>query len=232
MKILDVGKGWIAVDKPVGVASHATDQAEDDALTLLQDKLESDSLLAKSTEWDGFVSCAHRLDRETSGVLLIATRKEAATPLQNAFAPQDKSSKKIYAAILRGTGLPNEGRWAYPITDKSEGRDQPQGKAQARKDAETIFRLVRESQYVSEIEIDLRTGRQHQIRKHAAIAKHAVVGDGRYGEKKYNLMIDKRYGTDRMLLHAKRLELVAPGFSIRVEAPIPREFDSFFGDSK
>jgi 23S rRNA-/tRNA-specific pseudouridylate synthase len=229
MKVLGVGSGWIGFDKPCGIASHATDRAEDDALLLAKRLLESESDLARKSGWDGFVSCAHRLDRETSGVLLVVTRKSCATELQEAFAPEKKATQKFYRAILRGRLKENSGTWAYPISDKSEGRDQPQGKSADRKAAETLFKVTQSGEHLTEVEIELRTGRQHQIRKHAALAGHAVVGDLRYSDKKYVAMIARRFNVERLFLHAEKLELMSSEFKIQLNAPLPKEFSILFG---
>jgi len=226
--ILDSGKGWIAIDKPTGLPSHATNQEEDDALAMIRRELKNNPNLADKSGWNGFETCVHRLDRETSGVLLIAVDRSTASVLQSAFG-ESRTVSKTYRAVLRGKLSEKEGQWRYAISDKSEGRTNPQGKAEDRKPSETRFKVSRANNYFTEIEVDLLTGRQHQIRKHSAISKHAVVGDARYGDKKYNEMIFSRYGFSRMLLHAEKLMLQTGEFNISITAKLPREFDLTFG---
>ncbi|MNL61460.1 tRNA pseudouridine synthase C [compost metagenome] len=87
-----------------------------------------------------------------------------------------------------------------------------------------MVRVIESNKYFSLVEVRLLTGRQHQIRKHAALAKHAIVGDTRYGDGKYNDKMAEVYGTDRMFLHAFRLTLDVGGRKKTFETQIPREF--------
>lgn len=145
----------------------------------------------------------NRLDQETSGLMLIAKKPE----LHGELAEALDHGKKIYRALLRSPWKSSESElvWESPISDKAEGRLNPQGKAADRVAAGTAVKIVRTNQYFTEVTAELLTGRQHQIRKHAAIAKHPIVGDKRYNEEKYNKNIEKFYGNKRMLLHAERL---------------------------
>ncbi|MES2963657.1 MAG: RNA pseudouridine synthase [Bdellovibrionota bacterium] len=222
--ILTAGPGWLAVNKPAGLSVH--NDPSGDALSLAKYCLEQDEELGRVTSFDS-LSPAHRLDKETSGVLIFATTRASASLLQQTFAEADTRAKKIYRAVVKGA-IESEGRWTSPITDKAEGRENPAGKSAERKPSDTRFRVVKSNTYLTELEIDLATGRQHQIRKHAALAKHPVVGDRRYGDPKHAKMIEMKLGVGRMLLHALSLELTAGSLRIEAEAPRPREFDRVF----
>lgn len=147
----------------------------------------------------------NRLDFETSGLVIVAQNQNLHEPLQSSL---HKGQKK-YRALLRGALPIEKGEkvtWNWPISDKAEGRRNPQGDKKNLKEAETEVILVRKNKFFSEVEIILKTGRQHQIRKHSALAKHPIVGDNRYNEDKYNSKIAEMYQETRMQLEAESLE--------------------------
>jgi 23S rRNA-/tRNA-specific pseudouridylate synthase len=120
------------------------------------------------------------------------------------------------------------GHWNWPISDKSEGRKSPQGATADRKPSSTLFRVTRDNSFFSDLELILETGRQHQIRKHAALASHPVAGDERYGDLRGPKTLKRLFAIDRMLLHAWRIELSFAGQKIEIEAPLPAEFSRVF----
>jgi RluA family pseudouridine synthase len=230
LTFIGCGLGWLAIDKPSGMSVHNDPEGRADALSVVLNLIENHQDLKLATNWEGrrFPPAAvHRLDRDTSGVLLFATTKAAATELQQAF--ENRVTKKVYRAILRGKIAQPEDTaediaWTFPLSDRAEGRATPQGNPRDRVTCETKFRVLRANDFLSEIEADLMTGRQHQIRRHAVLAKHPVVGDRRYGDPKYLKTIERRFGFSRLMLHACRLELPYQKQTLRVEAPIPEEF--------
>ena len=221
LPILAQGTSWIVINKPVGVSVHNDPQ---DVCALLRQQLKP------GTFEDLFL--VHRLDKETSGVLILALNSKAAKELAEQF--QSKTCEKIYTAILRGTLKISDKTssewesWTKPISDKAEGRKNPQGASKDRISARTDYRLIKSSQYLSMIEVKLFTGRQHQIRKHSAMDNHSIVGDSRYGDSKYNSRMSDIYGTDRMFLHARSLKIFIEGSEHLFEAPIPKEFFKVF----
>ena len=210
LKILQESADWLAIDKPPGLSVH-NDKVN--VLTLLQQIKRNPNLSFHAV---------HRLDAETSGVLLVAKDAEVAAKLAEEM--QKDSCHKTYQAILRGEMKDDEARWDWKLSDKAEGRKNPQGLSRDRKDCETLVRVVEKTKYFSLVECEILTGRQHQIRKHAALAKHAIVGDKRYNEPKYNERIAGLYGTDRMFLHAAELRLRIAGREVVLAAPLPSEF--------
>ena len=140
-----------------------------------------------------------------------------------------ENGHKIYRALLRSpwktkTGpKPDQTIWSWPISDKAEGRVNPQGKSADRVNAETKVSVIRSNQYFTEIHAEILTGRQHQIRKHAALANHPIVGDKRYNEEKYNKNIEKFYENMRMLLHAEKLAFTFEGKDYKYEEKINLE---------
>lgn len=214
LAIVFQGHDWLIINKPAGVSVH---NDIGDVRTLLKKQLPPGSFED--------IYPVHRLDKETSGLLLLATQAKTAAALAEQF--QNHKTEKIYFAILRGT-LPVADQWlewSMPLSDKAEGRRNPQGMTRDRVEAKTRYRVVKSNKYFSLIEVELLTGRQHQIRKHAVLAKHQIVGDTRYGDAKYNARIAEMYKTNRMFLHAARLSLEIEGKLHTFEAPLPPEFD-------
>ena len=219
-EILAEGPDWLAIHKPAGVSVHNDPQ---DVLHLLKKQLTA----AKYQN----MHLAHRLDKETSGVLLLALNPARAKDLAEIF--QRRDCVKIYHAILRGPLPVSETwqTWSWPLTDKAEGRQNPQGVSKDRVEAQTKYRVVKASKFLSLIEVELLTGRQHQIRKHAAIAKHPIVGDNRYNEAKYNARMADLYGNNRMFLHASSLSFMLDNKKVELHAPLPTEFNNVFTEN-
>lgn len=212
LPIVAQGPHWLIVDKPAGISVH---NEENDVLHLLHRQL---SLPLNK------LHLAHRLDKETSGLLLIATDTAMAGPLAEQF--QNRATEKIYYAVLRGALPVSETwqEWNQPLSDKAEGRKNPQGLSKDRLPSQTQYRVLESNKYFSLVELRLLTGRQHQIRKHTVLAKHAIIGDGRYGDPKYNERMADLYKTSRMFLHATRLTININGEVRTFEAPLPEEF--------
>ena len=204
IEIIEETADWIAVSKPAGLSVHN----DEDGFNLL-------SIL---TEQLGYpLHAAHRLDQPTSGVMLLGKNPTSTTMLQEALT----SATKEYTAVLRGVMKQSEGTWSHPLTNKGEGFRNPQGRKADRIPAQTFYKTLRSNQYFTMINLTLGTGRQHQIRKHAVLAKHQVVGDARYGDRRYNTMIAKRYGWSELCLCASKLEVALDGVPHCFEAPLP-----------
>jgi 23S rRNA-/tRNA-specific pseudouridylate synthase len=188
IKILEENKNFIVLVKPEGFSVHNQSPSVAEYLTKAHKPLH-------------FVN---RLDMETSGLMIVAKEPELHISLSEAL----EEGQKFYRALLRSPWKKKEQQvvWTWPISDKAEGRQNPKGVAASRKEASTSVEILRTNQYFTEVYIELQTGLQHQIRKHAAIAEHPIVGDNRYNDKKYNENIAKLYSNKRMHLHAEKLE--------------------------
>jgi tRNA pseudouridine65 synthase len=206
IKILSQTPDYLVVEKPIGLTIHNENTREPSVLTAL----------------GGTLYPVHRLDKETSGVLILAKTPEAASVLSEQF--QRHQVRKIYTAILRGSVKTEKLLWKWPLSDKAEGRKNPQGLSKDRKDCLTQGQVVAKNDYLSRVEIEIKTGRQHQIRKHAAIAKHPIVGDTRYNDSTYNEKITQRFGVERLFLHASLLEVTWKGKRLTFESPLPADF--------
>lgn len=201
--VLYHNQDFLAVEKPAGISCH-NDQ---------------NSILRRL---DGKWHLVHRLDRETSGVLLLTQKPEKQEELQKSL----KEGRKKYVAILRGQ-LPTTTEiqtWSWPLTNQAEGRMNPQGKENERVTAVTHWRCLAVNEYFSLAELFLETGRQHQIRRHALLAGRPVVGDSRYGSEKDNQRIEKIYKFDRLALHASELSFLWQGENIVIESKTPEDF--------
>jgi RluA family pseudouridine synthase len=205
----------LVIDKPAGLSVHNAGPGEKDVLEIVRQALSLKSVFP-----------VHRLDKETSGVQILALNENAAKVWHKKF--QSRQLSKTYRAIVRGSVDSKAGVWNWSLTDRSEGRTNPRGLSQNRVPCETRFHVLLHNPYFSLLELDLCTGRQHQIRKHAAIDKHAIVGDSRYGERKYNDRISNLYGTQRLFLHCHRISCN----DFLAEAPLPAEFHRFMEGHK
>jgi RluA family pseudouridine synthase len=233
--VLAAGPGWLAIDKPDGLSVHNDPGGRIDVLSIAKEMLAEDEQLRAACRWQTHsrLSPAHRLDRETSGVLILATDRDSASLIQTAFEKRPAGSVKRYRSIVRGEITTTMGSWSHPLTDKAEGRRNPAGNPKDSKSCVTHWRRRRHNRHLSEIEVDLLSGRQHQIRRHAALAGHFVAGDTRYGEPRHARIMERIYGVSRMLLHAEQIRLpiaTSDGKTVLIEAmaPLPGEFDHVF----
>lgn len=162
----------------------------------------------------------HRIDKDTSGLLLVAKNDFAHVNLAEQI--KEHSVNRIYHAIVYGTNLPDEGDIDAPI-----GRSQKDRKKMAiiscGKEAQTHFSVVKRYNGFTHIICKLKTGRTHQIRVHMAYLGHPVVGDPVYGPKN---IIEKLNG---QCLHAGKIGFIHPrtGEYMEFEAPLPEYFTSF-----
>lgn len=164
----------------------------------------------------------HRLDKETSGALIVAKTDPAHVGLAAAFA--ERRTKKIYHAIA--CGVPSRERFAVdaPIARSATDRKRMAIEPRRGKPAQTTFRILRRYALASWVEADLHTGRTHQIRVHLQSVGHPVFGDWVYGERP-SKRLSRAVGVtpERQALHAARLEVAHPihGTPLVVEAPLP-----------
>lgn len=173
----------------------------------------------------------NRIDRETSGLVVITQRSDLQNDIQIALT----QGKKFYSAVLRGNmpqdAGPSSGawhEWNFPISDHGEGRDNPQGGPEDQKESKTLYRVRQSNSYFSLVTCQILTGRQHQIRKHSRLAGRPIVGDTRYGNIKDIERIAKIYNFHRMALHSWQLEFKWKGDTIQCESPVPESFFKLF----
>ncbi|MBI3722866.1 RluA family pseudouridine synthase [bacterium] len=208
----------VAVDKPAGVPSTPTrDLARASALSLLRSKL----ALAKAD----FLEAPHRLDRDTSGVLLFARDARALAALSESF--REGAARKAYVALVHGTVEREAWRIESFLSPgkKTKGRDETWRSVRAGgKKAITDVRVLGRGRKTTLVECAPLTGRTHQIRVHLSEAGHPIVGDELYGAP-----AGEHARLGRHFLHARRLDVPHPtraGETLTVESRVPGEFSS------
>lgn len=201
--LLHVDEHLVAIDKPAGLLSVASErEKEATALALLREHLSRPGKPARL--WP-----AHRIDRETSGVLLFARSAE----VQEAVQASWERAKKTYLALVEGRPDPPAGVIDEPLWE-DRGLFVRVGRHPEAKPARTRYTRRETLGDRTLLEVELETGRRHQIRAHLAWLGHPIVGDPRYGSP-----------GPRMGLHAWRLEIDHPADGRRLElvAPPPKE---------
>jgi tRNA pseudouridine65 synthase len=193
MEVLYRDGELLAVNKPSGVLTHRG-WAND-----------ADNALVRARDLAGqYVYPVHRLDRATSGVLLFALGREAASLLGRQL--QAGGFEKRYLALVRG------------ITKERVEIDHPLAKepGQERKPARTSVRRLGTFERYSLVEATPHTGRPHQVRRHLKHLSHPVLGDTRYGSGEHNRACRERFSLHRLALHAARLSFVHPASGERI----------------
>ena len=201
----------IVVNKPSGLLTHAKGGLSDEPT--VAEIIRPKTSFATDTDRPGIV---HRLDRDTSGLLIIAKNPESAAHLQRQFA--ERTAKKTYIAITDGKPKLNAAKIDLPIgrnpSVPSTFRIDPNGKP-----AQTTYHVLAENDAQSLVELKPTTGRTHQLRVHLAHLNAPILGDRVYGKS----------SDCRMMLHAQKLEITLPSGERKVfEAAIPDEFKRFF----
>ncbi len=203
----------LVVDKPAGVVTHPSAGHQDGTLV--------HGLLAHAIAGGGDPTrpgIVHRLDRDTSGLLVVARSERAHRRLQKAL--RDRQVERHYTALLHGATPP-----ALTV-DRPIGRDRRIRTRMAIDDVEgrtavTHVRRLEDLGRFTLADVRLETGRTHQIRVHMESVGHPVVGDRVYGRREANL------GLERQFLHAARLAFLHPesGEPIEVESPLPHDLE-------
>ncbi len=196
----------VAIDKPAGLLSVSTDREQTrTALAIVRRSLSRPRRPARL--WP-----VHRLDRETSGLLLFARSREVRESVQATWT----RARKVYLAVVEGHPDPEEGVVEEPLWE-DRSLNVHVGRRPGSKNARTRFRTRRPGHDRALLEVELDTGRRHQIRAHLAWLGHPVIGDMRYGT-----------GGPRMGLHALRLSIFHPrdGRLLVFEAPPPQAFSA------
>lgn len=188
----------LVIDKPAGVAVHGGSGVSFGVIEQLRRQRPEARML----------ELAHRLDRETSGLLMIAKKRSALVRLHDAF--RDGQIHKRYLALVKGQWCNALQHIRFPLFKYLT----PEGERRVRvaaegKEAHSIVRLVARWESFSLVEVELKTGRTHQIRVHLAHLGFPLAGDDKYGDFALNRDLQKR-GLKRMFLHAAKLSFQHP----------------------
>lgn len=223
----------LAVDKPAGVAVHGGSGVSFGVIEQLR----------QARPEARFLELVHRLDKETSGLLLLAKKRSALTALQDQF--RGRETGKTYAALVIGAWpaarkvidvslhkfLTAEGERrvrAVLRQAQDDGGENEQGKRSI-----TLVKVVQKFPAFTLLDVTIKTGRTHQIRVHLTHEGHPIAGDAKYGDFALNKALARGEAVpghrfERMFLHARRLRFVHPasGEVIELESPLPRECES------
>ena len=219
---------FMAIDKPAGVAVHGGSGVSFGVIEQMRQARPQARLL----------ELVHRLDRETSGLLLIAKKKSALKALQDQF--RERETGKTYLTLVKGTWpaklkVLDQPLHKYLLPDgerrvRVTSKDDPDGMRSV-----TLVRVVGRAAAPADLpagladgfsllEVTIKTGRTHQIRVHLSSAGYPIAGDDKYGDFELNRQL-ARVGLKRMFLHAWRLRLMHPvtGNAIELHAELPAE---------
>ena len=176
----------------------------------------------------------HRLDRDTSGLLVVAKTETALENLSDQF--RDRTVFKSYVALVHGRVLNDSGRIEQPIARDRANRTR-MAVVRGGRSALTLFRVRRSYARFTLLDVELKTGRTHQIRVHLAWLKHPVVGDETYGAGRDNSIQDPRLrarvrSLKRQFLHAEKLAFTHPQTKkvVKFECPLPAELSALIVD--
>lgn len=206
----------LVINKPAGLAVHGGSGLSFGVIEALR--------AARPDESDS-LELVHRLDRDTSGVLLVA-RKPAVLRMLHAGLREGEGFEKRYLVLVRGSWQLGKKRIDAPLrTDLRVGGERTVKVMAGGKETTSDFRPVQAfGRIASLLEVSILTGRTHQIRVHAAYAGHPVAGDPKYGDQEFNEQM-RAFGLERMFLHASSLSFTWPdrGTEFSVNAPLPSE---------
>ncbi|WP_319406405.1 RNA pseudouridine synthase [uncultured Desulfosarcina sp.] len=208
--VVAFGPRWLVLDKPCGMSIH--NDPGSDLCSLALEAVHAGGLPAVDQELSA-IHAVHRIDRDTSGIVILAGDPETLAFIGNQFAA--RAVIKQYLAVVHGflqgpSGNHERIDWNWPLTSGAAGRNDPTGKGK-RNPCTTRCRLLAHSLHYSLIECEPLTGRKHQIRRHAKLAGHPVVGDRRYGSVRSLAFLRRHHGFNRLGLHAHALTLRLPG---------------------
>ena len=211
----------LALNKPAGVAVHGGSGVSFGVIEQLRQARPQAKLL----------ELVHRLDRDTSGILLVAKKRSALKNLQDQF--RERETGKTYLALVQGEwpaknkviDLPLH-KYLLPDGERRVRVTTPEDPDGMR--SITLVKVAERLQGCTLLEVTIKTGRTHQIRVHLASQGHPIAGDDKYGDFEWNKQLQK-HGQKRMFLHAWRLQFNHPvsGERIELHAELPIELQQF-----
>jgi 23S rRNA pseudouridine1911/1915/1917 synthase len=219
LEILFEDNHCLAVNKPAGLLSQGDDSGAPSLVDLVTSYLKS----RYNKPGNVYVGLLHRLDRPTSGVVLLAKTSKAAGRLSAQF--RSATISKLYWAIVEGQPREREGEWIDVLA-----KDRPQNRvavvpeeSSGGKEARVGFRVVERWRRYAKLELMPQTGRSHQLRVQLAKRGLPILGDRKYGAK---CILKAEDGHFRIALHARRLTFIHPTRqeAISVDAPAPADW--------
>ena len=243
INIIYEDKNFLAVNKPAGLLVHPTKLRIQNAELRIKESTLTDWLLEKYSEIKNVGDApeirpgiVHRLDKDTSGIIIVARNQNYFDYLKNLF--QKHQIKKEYLALVYGKLKSKKGIINKPIALKSGTTKRTIWKGKMEKEAITEYEVLKEfkhqisdkknkEEYFSLIKVSPKTGRTHQIRIHLSSIGHPIVGDSLYGPKKNILNLNRQF------LHAESLEFsLSSGKRIKIEADLPKDLQKIIDSFK
>lgn len=214
------------INKPAGMVVHPSDDGQNMRGTV------ASAVMGKVEEGVGAdlrPGIVHRLDKETSGAMVIAKTEKAYTELVRMLKARDVNKK--YYALVHGGFTEKEGTIDSPIGRAIHDRKKMRvADENTGREAITTYKVVDEFDYEREkfslLDVGIMTGRTHQIRVHMSAIGHPVIGDSKYGNRKFNALFKKKFGLDRQFLHAYSVEFDFFGELIHAKSNLPEDLES------
>lgn len=208
--------GFIVINKPSGIAVHGGSGVSFGVIEGLRaDRPESK-----------FLELAHRLDKETSGCLMLAKSRAVLIEIQQAM--QNNNVEKSYLALVKGQWPKGKSTVNAPLKKNQLSSGERLVRVDVSgKPSVTHFKVAQKYSEANLVEVTLETGRTHQIRVHCQFSNQPIAGDDKYGDRQFNESM-KGLGLKRLFLHASRLSFRHPlsGEKIQLEAPLPDDLKS------
>jgi len=215
LPILHEDKDILVVEKPAGLLTVGTERDKSrTAHYLLNDYVRKGNPKSRNR-----VYVVHRLDQDTSGILIFAKSEQAKKFLQEHW----EQTEKHYLAIVHGQLNPKEGMISSYLVENAAQRVYSTPDAARGKLSQTAYKVLKEGKGFSLVDIHLLTGRKHQIRVHFAEKGHPVAGDRKYG--------NGDHGAKRLALHARSISFIHPfsGKSMNFDTGVPEDFARLIG---
>lgn len=218
-KVLFEDDWIIVIDKPSGLAVHPGSGIK--GATVVE--LARAYLGPKAVRNEFAASPAHRLDRETSGLLVVAKRRPAMVHFTDVFTHH--KAKKRYLTLVKGRMPESKGVIDLPLAEHQQTRESKERRGVNLQAAVTRWKVLRQNDELAFVECAIETGRTHQIRRHFAAIGHPLAGDAKHGDFHWNRELKATHGLKRLFLHATHLEFPHPSDQQRVvlDAPLPAE---------
>jgi 23S rRNA pseudouridine1911/1915/1917 synthase len=225
IKIIFENDDFLVIDKSAGITVNKSDTTSDEST--VQDLVEDRIGKEGEEEFLNRGGIVHRLDKETSGILLVAKNSHSFNALQSQF--KERTVKKEYTALAHGEVRPEKGEISSPVGRLPWNRKRF-GVLAGGREAKTLYEVVyskksREGETLSLLRLFPLTGRTHQIRVHLKYINHPIFGDPLYGGRKVSRK-DRKI-LDRVFLHASKITFNDPttGESLSFECDLPKELE-------
>lgn len=217
-------KDILVLDKPAGITVNKSDTTKDEYTLqdFVEEKFSKEGILLNSenVDFNQRAGIVHRIDKETSGILVVAKNVECFENLQAQF--KERKVKKTYIALAHGLVSPDEGEIRVPVGRLPWNRKRF-GVLAGGKDAITKYRVIEKKKGFTLLELSPETGRTHQIRVHLKYINHPIFADYLYAGRKTSR--DDRKVLERVFLHAHKISFYHPKTNelISFESPLPLE---------